>query len=61
MLQITLDTTNAAFEDNCPIEVARILRDLAARIENGLGSGLDRGTLLDSNGNAVGVWDWAYA
>jgi hypothetical protein len=58
MLEIKLETSNAAFEDNCPQEVARLLRDLAARIENGLGSGLCRGRLLDINGNIVGTWDW---
>jgi hypothetical protein len=58
MLEIKLDTSNAAFEDECPREVARILRTFADRIENGLGSGLVRGRLLDINGNAVGEWDW---
>jgi hypothetical protein len=59
MLTITLETDNAAFEDQCPAEVARILHDLAARIENGLGSGQERGALLDINGNRVGSWDWS--
>lgn len=58
MLTITFETDNAAFEDNCPQETARILRDLADRIENGLGSGLERGAVMDINGNRIGSWDW---
>ena len=59
MLTVEIETNNAAFEDNCPQETARILRDLADRIENGLGSGQDSGALLDINGNRVGNWSWA--
>lgn len=58
MLHISLNTDNEAFENNCPQETARILREFADKIENGLGSGLERGRLLDINGNYVGDWDW---
>jgi hypothetical protein len=61
MLTITLDTNNAAFDDNVPQETARILRALADQIESGVGSERDRGSLLDINGNPVGLWDWTTA
>jgi hypothetical protein len=51
-LQLTCD--NAAFDDEPAIEVARILRDLAAQLERGE----DFSTytnLRDINGNIVGV------
>lgn len=54
-ITITLTTDHAAFEDNSSIEVARILRDLAERIErNGMESG-DEFVLRDYNGNKVGT------
>lgn len=55
-LEISLETDSAAFSDQCPAEVARILRELAGRIESGLQ--LERGALWDINGNRVGSWDW---
>lgn len=50
---IKFDTGNAAFDDgNGPAEAARILKGIAARLE----SGLDSGTVRDSNGNRIGTW-----
>ena len=50
-MRISIKTDNAAFEDNWREETARLLRGLAARIENGQ----DPSRLLDYNGNAVGT------
>jgi len=41
---------NAAFADDATVETARVLRDLADRIENGIGTIKIR----DINGNAIG-------
>lgn len=51
-LNLSIDMGNAAFEDD-PGEVARILRDLAMRVENGVSDG-DEFFLRDINGNKVG-------
>jgi hypothetical protein len=48
-------TTNAAFEGEPLTEVARILRDLADRVERTTG-GYPFGTVRDINGNTVGHW-----
>jgi hypothetical protein len=50
----TIRTDNAAFQDgdDGAAEVARILRDIADRIENGSREGSAR----DINGNNVGGW-----
>jgi hypothetical protein len=50
MITITIKTDNAAFQDNRHAEVARILRDLANRLDRGFT--FDR--VQDVNGNAVG-------
>ncbi len=57
-IQITIDTGNAAFEDNgSGNEVASILEDLAAHFR-GIGTGpaedISGKHLYDSNGNEVG-------
>ncbi len=53
-IKITLTTDNAAFDGDCAGEVARILRELAERIESqGLMGGEEHG-LRDINGNTVG-------
>lgn len=45
---------NAAFADgNAAVETARILREVATRLESGHESGLVR----EINGNTVGQWD----
>ena len=49
MFVLKIKTENAAFEDR-ELEVARILRDVAQRIEDDYQSGSCR----DSNGNLVG-------
>lgn len=57
-IKIQIDTSNAAFaDDNGGAEAARILRDLAERLE---GSGTlarsDTKQLHDTNGNKVGTY-----
>jgi len=54
-ITIKIDANNAAFEDDASQEVARILRDLAKRIEGHphFGPGHDQ-ALRDVNGNEVG-------
>lgn len=54
MFSVTLTTDNDAFSDSESMEVARILRDAAARIE----SGEMRGNLRDVNGNTVGAFSF---
>lgn len=48
--RVLLSTDNAAFEDGRDFETARILRDVAGRLENGESGG----TVRDINGNRVG-------
>lgn len=51
---LTIETVNAAFEDNAAAEIARILRQLAQRLEDdGMESGQEF-VLCDLNGNKVG-------
>lgn len=49
-LSFTMD--NAAFEDEPATESARILRDIAEKVEAGHGGGKIR----DINGNSIGTW-----
>ena len=51
MLKLFIETDNAAFDDQPATELARILRDLAARIESDPESYI---VLRDVNGNKVG-------
>jgi len=51
MLKIIVDTENEAFGDEPNREIARILRDLAHRIECGKADDI---MLYDANGNMVG-------
>ena len=54
MLKIRIETKNAAFED-CGEECARILKEVATKLEKGLiFSG--EGVCHDINGNKVGTW-----
>lgn len=52
MFYLNIVTDNAAFED-LEAEIARILRRVAARVEQGEQSG----GVMDANGNRVGDWD----
>ena len=53
-ITITLNTDNAAFEDDPGAEVARILKRLAGELEGVTLDAGDYAKLLDSNGNTVG-------
>lgn len=53
MLTVKIKTDNAAFEPNIPAECARILRELADRLDRDYEQD---GTLRDSNGNTVGTF-----
>lgn len=51
--KLEMDMGNAAFDPACPEwEVARILKDIARRVE----FGATEGKLRDSNGNTVGTF-----
>lgn len=52
MFKLWFDMGNAAFEDAGASECARILRDLADRIEES--GGLDYVKIHDVNGNSIG-------
>lgn len=52
MLKVQIKTENEAFSDDKGAEVARILREIAKRLEDGWTTGTPR----DGNGNSVGTW-----
>lgn len=54
MVNITIETDNAAFEDYPSVEVASILRSLADRLDVSSLDDMDGRSLMDSNGNRVG-------
>ena len=54
MFDLHISTVNAAFDDSPMLEIARILREVAAQLQEGD----DYRALRDSNGNTVG--DWSY-
>ena len=54
-LRVQFNCDNAAFEDTPEFEVARILRHIADRIENGEATGLYQNA-IDINGNIVGTF-----
>lgn len=57
MFTVTIATDNAAFDDdNGRNECARILRELAGRLESGSET---TGRLMDCNGNSVGRFAFA--
>ena len=62
VFELTIDTDNAAFlqadTDFNPREVARILRDLAANLEDARTS--TGGALRDCNGDIVGQWSLTF-
>ena len=47
-----MDCDNAAFDDAPASEIARILRSVARKVEQGA----EGGKLIDVNGNTVGSW-----
>lgn len=54
MFKLEIDTGNAAFDyGDKGYEIARILRDIAAKVENGA----DSGSVRDLNGNKVGTFE----
>jgi hypothetical protein len=50
MFRLRLTTGNDAFDNGVAIEVARILRETADKLENGVTDSI----VLDANGNRVG-------
>lgn len=54
MLKLTIETTNAAFDDEPATEIARILRNTAEQIEEGNILLAASFRLYDLNGNIVG-------
>ena len=55
MFRLSVDTGNAAFDDDYRNEVARILRAAADAID---ASASQSSILRDINGNAVGAWNF---
>jgi hypothetical protein len=54
ILRVNVRCSTAAFDDTYPgLEVARILRDIAAKIDSNMASGCYQ-TIFDINGNDVG-------
>ena len=54
MFKLEFSTDNAAFDDAPATEIARILRDIAGKVERG--DYLDGASIHDFNGNRVGEW-----
>jgi hypothetical protein len=52
---LTINCTNAAFDDDPRPEIARILRELADRLDGGI----TQGGVHDVNGNTVGTFTFA--
>lgn len=53
-MQIRFKTDNSAFEDeNKPFEIARILREIAFKVENDI----TEASISDINGNVIGTWE----
>lgn len=48
--RLTIKTDNAVFDDDSNAELARILREVARKLDDGVGCG----NLRDGNGNVVG-------
>jgi hypothetical protein len=55
MFTLTIETDNAAFEDDATDEVRRILMALSTRVAFD-DRGMQGSLVLDSNGNTVGSW-----
>lgn len=57
MFKLSFDTDNAAFDDMPELEIARILRDIANRVESGEVSGYHKAlNVRDINGNVIGTF-----
>lgn len=54
---LSINMGNAAFDDAPITELARILRDLADRLESG-DADYDGASILDVNGNTIGRYDF---
>ena len=55
MFSLKFKTDNAAFQDgNKPYEIAKILRELADKIEDGQ----TEGNIRDINGNSIGAFKY---
>lgn len=54
--RLTIDTDNAAFDEDAASEIGRILRKAADELTAGP-HGHTR-SILDLNGNRVGSWKW---
>ena len=52
LITLKIETVNAAFENHIRVEIARILREVASRLEDDVDS--PPFYLRDSNGNLVG-------
>ena len=52
MFNLSINTQNAAFEDGAEYEIARILREIADKVENA--GAESAANVLDYNGNRVG-------
>lgn len=50
---LKIDSVNDAFEGDGEYEVARILRQIADQVENGVGAA----AAMDLMGNSVGHWE----
>lgn len=53
MFRLYIDTDNDSCKPNHYAEVAKLLRDVARRVEDGQNSG----KILDTNGNTVGTFN----
>ena len=53
MFELQFETDNAAFEEALTDETARILKDIAAKLEGGR----EGGFVMDANGNNAGEWE----
>lgn len=53
MLYVEISTENDAFREDKAAEIARILRELADKVQSQPNEG---GVLRDINGNPIGMW-----
>ena len=53
MFKVTIDTSNAAFDDGMATEIIRLLKGVIRMVE----AGGTEGALVDANGSTVGLWN----